>query len=96
VFAGAAFWFILGTVYFGLAGIFLLDVVLTAGFGASFGRWVTGIRVARADGSPPGFVPTLIGTALTFSTGWAGLLFVTLMLWVNSDESSELGMPARL
>jgi uncharacterized RDD family membrane protein YckC len=84
------------SLYFGLAGIFLLDVVLTAVFGASVGRWVTGIRVARADGSRPGFVPTLIRTALTFSTGWAGLLFVTLILSVSNDESSDRVMPARL
>lgn len=56
------------------AGVyFVVDVVLTAVLGVSVGRLVTGIRVARQDGSRPGLVPALIRTALVFVSGWAGL-----------------------
>ena len=102
LFAYSVIWGVIGAVahesstYVGLAIIFLLDVVLTALVGASPGRWITGIRVVRLDGGRPGFVPALIRTALTFSTGWAGLLFISFLLWFRGEYGSDRGMPARL
>jgi uncharacterized RDD family membrane protein YckC len=57
-----------------LGFLFVLDVLLTAFFGASLGRWIANIRVVRADGGRPGLVAALIRTGVVFLTGWAGLL----------------------
>ena len=102
LFAYSAVWAVIGILagassnYLGLAAIFVLDVVLTAVTGASAGRWLTGIRVARVGGGGPGFAAALIRTALTFSTGWAGLLAVTLLLAARHEVDSDRGLPARL
>jgi uncharacterized RDD family membrane protein YckC len=85
-----------GSIYYALAAFFLIDVVLTAFFGVTAGRALTGIRVARIDGGQPGLGSAVIRTALVFTTGWAGLMWVTLSLWWSREEGSDQPMPERL
>lgn len=73
--------FAVGSVYYALGFLFVLDVALTAFLGVSLGRWLTGIRVVRADGRQPGLVPALLRTAIVFLTGWAGLFVFMVTEW---------------
>lgn len=84
-----------GSVPYGLAAVFVLDVALTS-FGVSAGRWITGIRVAAVEGGRPGLRRSLIRTALAFATGWVGLGWVSLLLWWRREEGSDRPMPDRL
>ena len=71
-----------GSFYYALGFFFVLDVCLTAFRGLSLGRWLTGIRVVKLDGSKPRLLAAFLRTAIVFVTGWAGLLIflVTALL----------------
>ena len=87
-----ALWYALGificavSFYYALAAFLLVDVALTSFLGVSVGRLLTGIRVARLDGGRPGPWRALLRTMLVFVTGWAGLLVVTIILWLDRDS----------
>ena len=54
--------------------LLVIDVPLTALFGASAGRFLAGIRVLRtADGRPPGWARAFLRVALVAATGPVGL-----------------------
>lgn len=59
---------------YALGLLFIVDVLLTAMYGASLGRIATGIRVVRSDGTPPGLIAALIRAVIVFLSGWAGLV----------------------
>jgi uncharacterized RDD family membrane protein YckC len=88
--------FSIGSFYYALGVLFLLDAALTALWGATPGRWLTGIRVARINGLKPGIRAALIRTAIVFLTGWAGLILVSLMLGVRKETESDRAMPSRM
>jgi uncharacterized RDD family membrane protein YckC len=68
-----------GSLYYALGFLFVVDVALTAFLGISVGRWATGIRVARPDGHRPGPGAAILRTALVFLTGWVGLVVFLIM-----------------
>ena len=62
-----------GSLLYGLGVFLLMDVVLTAFFGLTVGRFVTRIRVVRAaDGGQPGLFAALVRTGLVVISGWIG------------------------
>ena len=79
-----------GSLFYTVALFFVLDVGLTAFLGVSLGRWITGIRVEKADGSRPGLVAALIRTVLTFLTGWVGLFVFTWTAWLGFGKLTRL------
>lgn len=78
--------------FYALVIFFVADIGLTAYRGVTAGRLITGVRVARLDGTQPGLASAVIRTALILATGWAGLLWVSLVLWWDRER----GMSARL
>ena len=70
-----------GSLLYGFAVFLLMDVVLTAFFGLTVGRFVTRIRVVRAaDGGQPGLFAALVRTGLVVISGWVGLFAYLLSL----------------
>jgi RDD family len=59
----------------------LLDVVLTAFYGQTPGRYVARLRVVSVrGGGPPGLWPALLRTTLVLISGWLGLFVYLLSL----------------
>ncbi|HXN91945.1 MAG TPA: RDD family protein [Candidatus Sulfotelmatobacter sp.] len=87
--------FAVGSVYYALGFLFVLDVVLTAFLGISVGRWLTGIRVVQKDGRQPGLVPALLRTAIVFLTGWVGLFVFLVTEWFG-HVGVEGSVPRRM
>ena len=73
--------------FYGWVLFLLLDVVLTAFYGQTPGRYAARIRVVRArDGGPPGLWPALLRTILVLISGWLGL-FVYLLSLRYADQA---------
>ena len=95
-----------GSVFYTLALFLVVDVVLTAFFGLSPGRFAAGIRVVRATaGGPPGLLAALIRTGLVVISGWLGLFLYLLSLryldrspqrmWWDAAARTRLVLAAR-
>ncbi len=69
--------------YFALRLFLFIDLVLTAPWGLSLGRFLTGIRVLRTDGRRPGLPRALLRIALVLLTGWIGLF---VFLFISPDR----------
>lgn len=86
--------FAVGSVYYALGFLFVLDVVLTGFLGVSVGRWLTGIRVVRGDGQP-GLIAALLRTTIVFLTGWVGLFVFMVTEWFG-HLGAEGSVPRRM
>ena len=71
--------------------LFVLDVIVTATWGSSPGRWICGIRIVRvADGEAPGVRAALVRTALVFTTGWLGVVAVAIAAHVHHNPGERM------
>ena len=70
-----------------LPAILVFDWLITSFFGGSAGRFITGVRVLKVDGSPPGLVPAGVRTAVVVVTGLIGV-WVYSMNVTREDAAS--------
>ena len=75
---------------YALPAMVAFDCLATGFTGASAGRLITGIRVLRPDGRPPGLVHGAIRTAVVFITGLVGAYVFSLQ--VSRDDAASYRM----
>ena len=72
--------------------IMFLYVVLLEGLsGATFGKWIVGLRVVRVDGSAPGFTKGLLRNILRIVDGLPALSILGIVLIASTVEKTRFG-----
>ncbi len=71
--------------------MFVYFAVLEGFFGATFGKWVIGLRVTRAGGGHPGLGRGLVRNILRLVDGLPALCILGIVLIVTSTECARFG-----
>jgi uncharacterized RDD family membrane protein YckC len=71
--------------------IFAYFVCLEGRAGATFGKWVLGVRVVRLDGGRPGLARSLARNLLRLVDGLPALNIVGVVLILSSPERARVG-----
>jgi uncharacterized RDD family membrane protein YckC len=85
-------WFITDPLCIAFLALMLLYFVLLEGVaGATLGKRVVGLRVARAGGGKPGVVKGLLRNALRIVDGLPAFSILGVVLILTSDEKARFG-----